>query len=361
MRILLIGSYYPEYLADLYAQDTGLASLPYDQQLRRIYEEGFAVSDAYAVGLNAAGCRVRELLVNADLLQGRWAADHGLSLCENVHDRRRQIALAQVAEFRPEVVYVFEWCPLGDQFLAQVKPMVRLLAGQVASPLHSNRTYAGYDLMVSSYPPLVDHFLRRGIAAEYLPLAFDPRILGKLPAPAPLHDLTFVGGFAPSHTDRIAWLEALIHETPVEIYGYGVERLPEDSPIHGRYRGRAWGRRMFEVLQQSRVTLNLHARIEIDGKHDDRFANNMRLYEATGVRTCLLTEAKSNLGELFDPSIEVATFEGTADCVEKIRYLLANEGARCQIAAAGQARTLRDHSYQQRMLQLAGILQRHLR
>jgi hypothetical protein len=34
-------------------------------------------------------------------------------------------------------------------------------------------------------------------------------------------------------------------------------------------------------------------------------ANNMRLYEATGVGTCLLTDRGSNLGELFEVGREV--------------------------------------------------------
>jgi spore maturation protein CgeB len=74
----------------------------------------------------------------------------------------------------------------------------------------------------------------------------------------------------------------------------------------------------------------------------------MRLFEATGVGTCLLTDWTENLGELFEPEREVATFRDAKECVERIRWLLAHPEEREAIARAGQARTLRDHTYRHR-------------
>jgi spore maturation protein CgeB len=51
---------------------------------------------------------------------------------------------------------------------------------------------------------------------------------------------------------------------------------------------------------------------------------------------------------LFEPEKEVVTFRSVEECADKIRFYLANEAARRRIAAAGQARCLRDHSYEQR-------------
>jgi len=360
VRVLLVGSYYPEYLKELYARAPDLAQLPYDRQLRQIFGDAFGAGDAYVAGLRAAGCEAEQVIVNADAAQARWAADRQLDLVENIHDRRRQIVAAQVEDFRPDVLYVFEWCPLGDAFLADIKPAVRLVAGQVASPLHANRTYRAFDLMISSYPPLVDHFRSIGVAAEPMKLAFDERIVQRLRDQSVKYDVTFVGGFAPSHTDRIDWLEAILKELPVDVFAYGIERVPADSPIHRCYRGQAWGLRMYEVLQQSRVTLNFHARIEIDGRHDARFANNMRLYEATGVGTCLATEYKENLAEMFEPDREVVAYTSVEDCVGKIKNMLSREDRRREIAQAGQKRTLREHTYTKRMAALRDVLKSHL-
>jgi len=367
MRVLLVHTYYPEYLSDLYASHPGLGEIDFERQRRRILDTGFCLSDAYSNALRELGCDAQDVIVNADPAQARWALEHGLTPLGNIHDRRRQVIHAQVHHYRPDVLYVFEWCPLGDAFLADIKPSVRLLVGQIASPVRAERTYRAYDLMISSWPPLVSHFRSEGIRAEALRLAFDTRVLDRLSATPvradslrPQYDVTFVGGFAPSHTDRVSWLENLLNEIDIDVFGYGIETTPESSSIRTYHRGHAWGWRMYEVLRRSRITLNRHAGIEIRGRVNTNLANNMRLYEATGVGTCLVTEQRENLAEVFDPEREVVAYEDERDCVEKVRHYLARGDERAAIAAAGQARTLRDHTYHARISALLTILRRHL-
>jgi spore maturation protein CgeB len=109
---------------------------------------------------------------------------------------------------------------------------------------------------------------------------------------------------------------------------------------------------MFRLLHAARISLNRHI-AEAEGH-----ANNMRLYEATGVGSLLLTDEGSNLAELFDPGTEVVTYTGVDDLVEKARHYLAHEDERRAIAAAGQARTLREHTYELRMRELRDLLER---
>jgi spore maturation protein CgeB len=82
----------------------------------------------------------------------------------------------------------------------------------------------------------------------------------------------------------------------------------------------------------------------------------MRLFEATGMGALLLTEAAPNLGELFVPGQEVGTYAGADELVARIRALLDDEDRRAAIAAAGQRRTLADHTYERRMVELDRIL-----
>lgn len=359
-RILLLHAYYPEFLEELYRSHPELDDLDFQSQRRKVMGTGFALGDAYAVGLRSAGAVADEVIVNADRMQARWASEHGLNPTGNIHDRRRQIVAAQVKHHSPEVLYVFEWSPLGDAFLREIKPRVRLLVGQMSSPLRPERDYSAYDLMISSWPPLVDHFRSIGISAESLRAAFDPRILDRLDPTLPEHDVTFVGGFADSHGDRIPWLERILEEIPVDVFGYGVEQIDARSPIRTRHCGPVWGLEMYRALQRSRITLHLHARIDIDGVVDTNVAAAMRLYEATGVGTCLVTDRKDNLAEMFEPEQEVVTFASHGECVERIRYYLAHEAKRAAVAAAGQRRTLCDHTYDRRMAELYEILSRHL-
>jgi spore maturation protein CgeB len=82
----------------------------------------------------------------------------------------------------------------------------------------------------------------------------------------------------------------------------------------------------------------------------------MRLFEATGMGACLLTDWKPNLTELFEPDVEVAVYRTPAECVDKAHYLLEHDAERRAIAAAGQRRTLRDHTYERRIAVLERIL-----
>lgn len=359
-KFAFLYTYYPEFLDDLYAEHPAWTGLGYDEQLRRLLDTAFGVGDAYSHGMRSLGCHAHDIIVNADHLQAQWAIEHGVRPSGSIHDVRRQIVAAQLEQLRPDVLYVFEWCPLGDAFLAEVKANVRLLVGQIASPLPENRTFAGYDLMISSWPPLVDYFRAQGTAAEQIQLAFDERVLERLDRQAPTCDVSFVGGFAPSHSHRTTWLERLLEEVDIDVFGYGRDKLAAGSAIDKHHHGTVWGMKMYEALQRSRITLNCHARIDVRGEVSTRFANNMRLYEASGVGSCLITEARDNLADILEPGSEVITYEDEKECVERIRHYLANDKERESVALAGQRRTLREHTYAKRTAELLSVIQQHL-
>jgi spore maturation protein CgeB len=112
---------------------------------------------------------------------------------------------------------------------------------------------------------------------------------------------------------------------------------------------------MYEVLSRSRISVNRH--IDVAEGH----ANNMRMFETTGVGSLLLTEGAPNLGELFSPGSEVVAYEDEDDLVEKINHYLVQDDERATIAAAGQRRTLSEHTYRRRMEELVRILEPRLR
>ena len=78
------------------------------------------------------------------------------------------------------------------------------------------------------------------------------------------------------------------------------------------------------------------------------------------MRFAALTDAKANLGDLFEVGKEVVAYRDTAEAVEMIRYYTAHPEERDAIARAGQERTLRSHGYAQRMVELRDILRRYL-
>lgn len=87
----------------------------------------------------------------------------------------------------------------------------------------------------------------------------------------------------------------------------------------------------------------------------------MRLFEATGVGSCLLTDAKENLPSLFEPDYEVVTYASSEECIEKAKWLLENPEKREMIAQAGQKRTLSHHTFEKRAISLTALLDKYLR
>ena len=87
---------------------------------------------------------------------------------------------------------------------------------------------------------------------------------------------------------------------------------------------------------------------------------NMRMFETTGVGSCLLVENGSNMNEFFEEGKEVVTYENLDDCLEKINYLSNNLNVALQIGKSGQNKTLKEHTVGNRCELILGVLKDHL-
>lgn len=358
MRVLIVDTCYPAFLASHYRSTPGLEQRSYDEQWRALMDTFFGTADSYSHHLRELGHEAHEVVVNAEPLQRAWAREHGVR--RGVLDRLRgkagtELVLAQAEWFQPDVVYVQHLSFLSPETLDALAARSRLLAGQIASEAPGREHLDRFDLIVTSFPHYVPMLRELGIAAEYQKLAFDPRVLERLSASSPTHAAAFVGNLGRAqHAHGNELLERAAERAPIEFWGYNLDGVPPTSPFVRRYHGEAWGLEMFRVLAESRIAVNRH--IDVAGDN----ANNMRLYEATGVGSLLLTDAKENLGELFDVGREVVAYRDENELVEAIEHYLAHDDERAAVAAAGQRRTLRENSYAVRMQELARILESYL-
>jgi spore maturation protein CgeB len=321
-----------------------------------------------------------DIIVNCAPLQIRWAEENGAGALAGRRPRRgllaslaarvrgevpapvvafrtpeaEAIALEQVRRFRPDVLYCQDLSFFSPASLAEVKRHARLLVGQNASPLPEREYLQPFDMILSSFPHYVPRFHAMGIGSEYFKIAFEPRVLARVGTVARARPVTFVGGISPHHAAGTQLLAALAERVPLEIFGYGADTLEPGSLLAQRHRGEAWALDMYRVLCESRITINRH----IDVAEDN--ANNMRLFEATGCGALLVTDAKKNLGDLFEVGREVVTYRDEREAAEVMAHYLANEEERARIAAAGQRRTVTEHTYTRRMHELVPILERAL-
>lgn len=75
----------------------------------------------------------------------------------------------------------------------------------------------------------------------------------------------------------------------------------------------------------------------------------------------LITDYKDNLSDLFEIGKEIVVYRSAEECAALVNYYLSRPQEAEAIARAGQARTLRDHSYKMNMAELSLIFKRHLR
>jgi spore maturation protein CgeB len=373
MKILIVDTYYPAFLARFYAARPGLSEVQYPAQRQALLDACFGTSDFYSRHLNDLGCEAEDLIVNCLPLQRSWAQAHGVPLSKLAlkvpHRLFRlpligsflaqlpglmDVAVAQIKAAKPDVLYCQDLSFFPGEVLRALKQHVRLIVGQIACPLPPESFLKGYDLILTSFPHFVDRLRALGVASDYFRIGFDERILSLLGAANKDKDFSFVGGISRHHGGAIPLLEYLVEQVDMQVFGYGADALPTSSPIRARHGGEVWGMDMYRALARSRITLNRHINVA------ENNANNMRLYEATGVGSLLLTDRKDNLNDLFQVGREVLAYSSKEEAADMVRHYLAHPQEAQEIAAAGQARTLAEHTYRHRMQELVPLLKRYL-
>jgi len=356
VRVLIVDTWYQRVLDTVYGEQQDLAEASYDEQWRTLMSTCFGTADSYSHHLGELGHSAHEVIANCEPLQAAWLRENSKRARPPRIRRIPQsdlVVLAQAAAFDPDVVYLQNLVALAPATLRRLRRN-HLVVGQIASELPDPGHLRLYDLVLTSLPHFVDRLRGLGVRSEYLRIAFDARVLDRLGERRPAAGAVFVGSLARfQHGRGNEVLEQAAALAPVAFYGPGADDWPADSPIRREYRGEAWGLDMYRVLAGASIALNRHIGVA------EEFANNMRLYEATGVRTLLLTDAKRNLHELFEPDAEVVTYASAQEAADKIRYYLEHEDERTAIARAGQARTLAEHTYAHRMRELEQILNRY--
>jgi hypothetical protein len=405
MRLLKLGIYHLSYLRDFYLKRPELKRQPYSVQHRALIDDCFGSSDFWTNALTKLNYETTDIIANARFLQTSWASENGINFDEN--DWLFEIATAQIKSFRPDVLLVADYSTFTADFLKNIKrecPSIRLVLGWCGAPYNDSSVFREWDIALSCVPEMVADFLAKGICSYHINHAFAPRILNELNLKSqPGADFGFIGSIVKQnhfHIERERLLLQLVKSTNLQIWSEikrpsfkqrrnvfarrkahdivhaarstGVSEqllnaLPVvrkiaawkspptfendvDERIARRTRPPVFGIEMFRQLLDTRVVFNNH--IDISPVS----ASNMRLFETTGVGACLLTDWKENLSDLFEPGKEVLTYRSAEECVEKVRYILEHENERREIAAAGQLRTLREHTFENRAARIDEII-----
>lgn len=371
--ILIVDTCYPAFLRASGFHEIAGPNDNYDQLLGEFMNLRFGTSDVYSKHLTTFGWTAGEIIPNSLRLQSAWAREHGVSVSHQIASlphalisripvlrnisrhlpTLHRVLEAQVEELRPNVLYFQDINFTPPSLLRRLRQRVDLIVGQIASPLPPASILRCYDVILSSLPNQIEQIRALGVDSDFLAIGFDDRIVSQIPQTDRDLPLTFVGGVSRNHSTTLPLLLEVVASNPdMQIFGYGSSNLT--SELKTRHGGERWGIDMYRVLARSQITLNRHIDVA------EGFANNMRLFEATGCGALLVTDRGRNLNQYFSED-EVLSYSTPSEAAEQIRWARAHPEESRTMRLKAQRRTLREHSYARRMADLDRILRTRLR
>jgi spore maturation protein CgeB len=202
-----------------------------------------------------------------------------------------------------------------------------------------------YDFLFFKDPYIVD-ILRRnlGAPAYYLPECYDPRAVQLADASETIDEryAADIGTAGNIYAYRIAFFGNLA-EYRVRLWGLPPPKWMDLGKVKPMVESRfVAGVEKAKAFRSAKIVLNNLHPAEIWG-------TNVRTFEVCGAGAFQLVDWRPGLAQLFDLDRELVAFTDRVDLKYKINYYLAATEERQKIAAAGQARALRDHTYARRL------------
>lgn len=388
IRVLIVSTYYADALAAFYRRQP-LDGASYAEQHDALMAFSFGWADFWQKHLEANGdFAVTEIVANAEPLQRTWLRENRPRHAPGPREWFHTVLREQILALEPDILFLHDLNLATWEWLAEWRrdrPGARVL-GYDGVAVQDWACFRHCDAVLVPNEPLRDYYRQGGFLSECFKLGFAAEILDRMAPVVRRYPVTFVGQIThgnQAHHYRRRVCASLVDRVPLRMWSrppsaYDVVRgslhlivrqgrLGAFARLLKRELGPAWeatrkfrgissapvfGLDMYQVLADSGITLNVH--IDASGSR----AGNMRMFEATGVGTCLVTDWKENLPDFFEPDREVVTFRSPEECIEKIRYLLQHETKRQEIARAGQRRTLATHTLGASILAAVPLLQR---
>lgn len=391
MRGVRFMSFPRTYTRQFYSTNPQVADLAYEDQKSALFDDGFSFSNSWERSLRSvASFQMFDVPYGVPELDHAYAIEYGVPGLTGM-----AVAEDIVRRLRPQVIFLSSlesWTPAQIDTLRAASSEVRAVVGMAGVDISHLPSLRSVDLLLTCMKGFAATLQAGGMDARVVAHAFDPRVLDRIGPARERSGFSFFGNVVSGphyHDERARILEQLSARSGLVVYSNQVarsgqalyrwakqqaayrigklaslapgmlDRLPHGAALRqaanwdssprlavnlgrGRWKPAVYGLEMYEALASAQLTANIHI-----GAAGD-FAANMRLFEATGVGTCLLTDVKSDLAEFFSPGVEVVAFDGLEDAVYKAKALLDDPGVALNIGLKGQERTLRDHTYDSR-------------
>jgi spore maturation protein CgeB len=199
---------------------------------------------------------------------------------------------------------------------------------------------------------------------HYLPLAFQPDLFRPKHVPTgQKREICFIGS---AYWNRVAMFDQIapyLANKHVIISGIWWERLKNYGLLAPQIQLNTWlgPEDTANAYNGAKLVINMHR------AYDDEAYNynsrrilgaspNPRTFEISGCGALQLTDVRDDLVRFYTPDYEIVTYGSPEELLHKMDYYLKNEEERKQIALRGLYRTMRDHTYENRLSQLLDIV-----
>ena len=397
-RMLSVSSMYPGFLDAFYNDNPDLIPADYEANYKALMADSTEFAASYSRTLSRLGMSVHTIISNDDILQKKWGAEHLIKA-----KGKEKIIIQQIKYYQPKILWIEDFRFIDIDTLSALKERVssiKLIIGYHCAPISAStlRKLQKTDMTITCTPGIKKQLEDSGVNAYLVYHGFDTDLSDKnVNEPiVPSSPVVFTGSLYQGegyHNDRIDLIEYLIGRgIKIDLFGniesgcrIGVKkglnliyralkklkigqpkrycsalkwgRSPVrqyPQPIIESVRRPVFGAELYSMIRNTQIVLNSHAEVAGD------YAGNMRLFEVTGNGSCLLTDNKLNMADLFEPGKEVVVYNDGEDCANKIKWLLENETERIKIARAGQQRTLKDHTVEIRCRIIMEIIRREM-
>lgn len=404
-KFVKVSSYYNDAIQDYYARFEYIVKKSYEEQYEHLMAQAFGYADFFSYHLRKLGVDAYEFVNNAKYLQEAWAKEKGSQATG------RDLIFEQIKATAPEVVFFQDTSNFGKDFIQHLRekvPSIKLILGFCCYPFSKEqiKDFQFFDIMLGCSPQFVELFEKFNINSFEFNHSFEKSLLKQIHENNEFREIDFfmIGSFIQSsdfHRERIEIINRLIDAgininiraqisntngmdvfAKQLIYQYVkfsnrlglhslnkqssllrkflvLSEMPQKTKVSKKFKERIkpplFGVDMYKALQKAKVGFNVHGGVAGD------YAANCRLFEVTGVGTCLLTDYKKNIQEFFKPDEEVVTYASVDECVEKAKWLIDNPKLAEEIAQKGQQRTLTSHTVDIRAKQLYEIITKHLK
>lgn len=369
IKFLKISPIPANYRRELYRHSIGLENKSYSEQYRVIMEDCFGWADFWKINLEKTGkYDVVEIITDVECLQKKWAEENNITYSKD--SWKKDILIAQVAFYKPEVLFAHDLIYLAE--IKSANPYIKLVFSWDGIMSRSIERFKGCDIVLSCDKEMSDYYTQTGLKGYFFPFGFETTILKKIKQNRNLYNVSFIGSVQMQsgyHKERFNFLSYISKIFKIDLWvssipsfkmsfdKFWIKQFFYAKPSHYfnlirlslRNHGNAYGVDMYQKIADSKISLNIHP---------DNKSATMRLFEATGAGTCLVTDHLDNIKDFFELDKEIVTYKSYPEAVEKIKYLLNHDDERKKIALAAQERVINEYSFEARVKKFSEYLEK---